>query len=249
TQPVYWRDPASGTAYQVQVEIPQSRMASIEDLQTVPANPQANSGGAATTLVGDVAEISYGAMAGEYDRYNQQRMVTITANIAGRDLGSVANEVNAALQRAGEAPRGVTVSVRGQVPPMNQTLSGLQLGLLLAVGAIFLLLVANFQSVRVALVILSTIPAVVTGVAVALWITGTTLNVQSFMGAIIAIGGSVGNAILLVTVGEQKRQQGMEADAAAMEGASSRLRPILMTTMAMIAGMIPMALALGEGGE
>src|SRR5262249_33792032 len=111
TQPVYWRDPASGTAYQVQVEIPQSRMASIEGLQHVPANRQANAGGAATTLVGDVAEISYGAMAGEYDRYNQQRMVTITANIAGRDLGSVANEVNAALQRAGEAPRGVTVSV------------------------------------------------------------------------------------------------------------------------------------------
>ena len=156
-------------------------------LQSVPANPRANSGGATTTLVGDVAEISYGTMAGEYDRYNQQRMVTITANIAGQDLGSVANEVNAAIQRAGEAPRGVTVNVRGQVPPMNQTLSGLQLGLLLAVVVIFLLLVANFQSVRVALVVLSTIPAVVTGVAVALWITGTTLNVQSFMGAIMAI--------------------------------------------------------------
>ncbi len=249
TQPVYWRDSASGTAYQVQVEIPQLRMASIEDLQSVPANPQANSGGAATTLVSDVAEISYGAMAGEYDRYNQQRMVTITANIAGKDLGSVANEVNAAIARAGEVPRGVTVNVRGQVPPMNQTLSGLQLGLLLAVGAIFLLLVANFQSVRVALVILSTIPAVVTGVAVALWITGTTLNVQSFMGAIMAIGVSVANAILLVTFAEQKRREGMEADAAALEGAGSRLRPILMTSMAMIAGMIPMALALGEGGE
>jgi multidrug efflux pump subunit AcrB len=249
TQPVYWRDPASGTAYQVQVEIPQSRMASIEDLQSVPANPQMNSGAETTTLVGDVAEIGYGTMAGEYDRYNQQRMVTITANIAGRDLGSVANEVNAAIARAGEAPRGVTVNVRGQVPPMNQTLSGLQLGLLLAVVVIFLLLVANFQSVRVSLVVLSTIPAVVAGVAVALWITGTTLNVQSFMGAIMAIGVSVANAILLVTFAEQKRREGMEADAAAMEGASGRLRPILMTSMAMIAGMIPMALALGEGGE
>ena len=249
TQPVYWRDPASGTAYQVQVEIPQSRMASIEDLQSVPANPQANSGGAATTLVGDVAEINYGAMAGEYDRYNQQRMVTITANIVGQDLGSVANEVNAALQRAGEVPRGVTVNVRGQVPPMNQTLSGLQLGLLLAVVAIFLLLVANFQSVRVALVVLSTIPAVVTGVAVALWITRTTLNVQSFMGAVMAIGVSVANAILLVTFAEQKRRDGMEAESAVLEGAGSRLRPILMTSVAMIAGMLPMALAIGEGGE
>ncbi len=245
TQPVYWRDPASGTAYQVQVEIPQSLMTSIEDLKSIPAVP----GGATKTMVGDVAEISYGTMAGEYDRYNQQRMVTITANIAGQDLGSVASEVNAALQRAGEAPRGVTVNVRGQVPPMNQTLSGLQLGLLLAIVVIFLLLVANFQSVRVALVILSTIPAVVTGVAIALWITGTTLNVQSFMGAIMAIGVSVANAILLVTFAEQKRREGMEAAAAAMEGAGSRLRPILMTSMAMIAGMIPMALAIGEGGE
>jgi multidrug efflux pump subunit AcrB len=249
TQPVYWRDPASGTAYQVQVEIPQARMASIEDLQSVPANPQANSGSETTTLVGDVAEISYGTMAGEYDRYNQQRMVTITANIIGQDLGSVANEVNVAIARAGEAPRGVTVNVRGQIPPMNQTLSGLQLGLLLAIVAIFLLLVANFQSIRVSLVVLSTIPAVVAGVAVALWVTGTTLNVQSFMGAIMAIGVSVANSILLVTFAEQKRREGMDADAAAMEGASSRLRPILMTSMAMIAGMIPMALAIGEGGE
>jgi multidrug efflux pump subunit AcrB len=176
-------------------------------------------------------------------------MVTITANIAGKDLDSVAKQVNAAIARAGEALRGVTVSVRGQVPPMNQTLSGLQSGLLLAIVVIFLLLVANFQSVRVALVVLSTIPAVVTGVSVALWITRTTLNVQSFMGAIMAIGVSVANAILLVTFAEQKRREGMEADEAALEGASSRLRPILMTSQAMIAGMIPMALAIGEGGE
>ena len=245
TQPVYWRDPTSGQAYQVQVEIPQSRMASIEDLQSIPAIP----GSMTKTMVGDLADISYGTMAGEYDHYNQQRMVTITANIAGKDLGSVAGEVNDAIARAGEAPRGVTVNLRGQVPPMNQTMSGLQWGLLLAIVVIFLLLMANFQSVRVSLVILSTIPAVITGVVVALWIAGTTLNVQSFMGAIMAIGVSVANAILLVTFAEQKRREGMEAHAAAMEGAGGRLRPILMTSMAMIAGMIPMALAIGEGGE
>src|SRR5581483_4342026 len=233
-QPVYWRDPASGTAYQVQVEIPQSRITSIEDVQSIPVM---NSNGGARAMAGDVAEISYGTTPGEYDRYNQQRMITITANIAGKDLGSVAGEVASAIGRAGEAPRGVTVSVRGQVPPMQQTLSGLRLGLLLAVVVIFLLLAANFQSVRVALVILSTIPAVVTGVAVALWVTGTTLNVQSFMGAIMAIGVSVANAILLVTFAEQRRREGLESEAAAMEGAGSRLRPILMTSMAMIAGM------------
>jgi multidrug efflux pump subunit AcrB len=132
---------------------------------------------------------------------------------------------------------------------MQQTQSGLQIGLLLAIATIFLLLTANFQSLRLALVILSMIPAVIAGVVIALWLTGTTLNVQSFMGAIMAIGVSVANAILLVTFAEQRRLEGAESYAAAAEGAKSRLRPILMTSFAMIAGMIPMALAIGEGGE
>ncbi|MGH9837649.1 MAG: efflux RND transporter permease subunit [Blastocatellia bacterium] len=245
TQPVYWRDPASGTAYQVQVEIPQSRMNSIEDIQSIPVN----AANGARALAGDVAEISYGTMVGEYDRYNQQRMVTIIGNIAGKDLAGVASEVNDAIRRAGEPPRGVTVALRGQAPPMEQTLSGLRLGLLLAIAVIFLLLTANFQSVRLALAIIAMVPAVIAGVALALWLTGTTLNVQSFMGAIMAIGVSVANAILLVTFAEQRRREGMSATDAATEGARSRLRPILMTTFAMIAGMIPLALALGEGGD
>jgi multidrug efflux pump subunit AcrB len=245
TQPVYWRDPASGTAYQVQVEIPQSRINSIEDVQSIPVN--AING--AHALASDVAEISYGTAVGQYDRYNQQRMVTIIGNLAGKDLGNAASEVSAAIARAGEAPRGVRVDLRGQVPPMQQTQSGLQLGLLLAIISIFLLLTANFQSLREAAVILSMIPAVVTGVAAALWITGTTLNVQSFMGAIMAIGVSVANAILLVTFAEQRRREGLQAEVAAIEGARSRLRPILMTSFAMIAGMVPMALGIGEGSE
>jgi multidrug efflux pump subunit AcrB len=245
TQPVYWRDPASGTAYQVQVEVPQSRIASIEDVQSIPVN--ASNG--ARALAGDVAEISFGTAVGQYDRYNQQRMVTIIGNVAGADLGSAARETEAAIARAGEAPRGARVDVRGQVPPMRQTQSGLEFGLLMAIAVIFLLLVANFQSLRASLVILSMIPAVVLGVVAALWVAGTTLNVQSFMGAIMAVGVSVANAILLVTFAEQRRREGQEARAAAMVAASSRLRPILMTTFAMIAGMAPMALGIGEGGE
>jgi multidrug efflux pump subunit AcrB len=227
------------------VEVPQSRIASIEEVQGIPVNTAA--GG--RTMAGDVAEISFGSAVGQYDRYNQQRMVTIIGNIAGADLGSASRETQAAIERAGAAPRGVRVDIRGQVPPMRQTQSGLQLGLLLAVVAIFLLLVANFQSLRAALAILSMIPAVVMGVAVAQWITGATLNVQSFMGAIMAIGVSVANAILLVTFAEQRRREGQEAGAAAIQGAESRLRPILMMSFAMIAGMIPMALGIGEGGE
>ncbi|MBS1809860.1 MAG: efflux RND transporter permease subunit [Acidobacteria bacterium] len=248
TQPNYWRDPASGVAYQVQVEIPQARIASIEDIQTLPAS-SSTSGKGSTPLIGDVASLSYGTSPGEYDRYNQARMLTITGNIAGADLGSVATAVNEAIKRAGEVPRGVSVNVRGQVPAMQNTLTGLGTGLLLAIVAIFLLLAGYFQSVRVALIALSSIPAVLAGVAIALWITGTTLNVQSFMGGIMAIGVSSANAILLVTFAEQYRKQNQDAVAAALESARTRLRPILMTSLAMIAGMIPMALALGEGGE
>jgi multidrug efflux pump subunit AcrB len=132
---------------------------------------------------------------------------------------------------------------------MEQTLSGLRLGLVLAIAVIFLLLTANFQSLRLALAIILMIPAVLTGVVLTLWLTGTTLNVQSFMGAIMAIGVSVANAILLITFAEQRRRSGLNAADAVTEGARSRLRPILMTSLAMIAGMLPLALALGEGGE
>ena len=244
-QPNYWLDKKSGTAYQVQIEVPQSQMRSIEDIESIPAMQD----GSSRPLVGDVAQINYGTMPGEYDRYNQQRMITITANISGTDLGSAAQQVEAAVKRAGDPPRGVAVNIRGQIPPMRQTLFGLEIGLMVAVVVIFLMLAANFQSMRAALVSLSTVPAVLVGVAIALWITGTTLNVQSFMGTIMAIGVSVANAILLVTFAEQSRIGGESAEAAAVTGARSRLRPIVMTSLAMIAGMIPIALALGEGGE
>jgi multidrug efflux pump subunit AcrB len=245
TQPNYWRDPASGTAYQVQVEVPQSQMKSIEDIESVPAMPS----GAPRPLIGDVAQVGYGTTVGEYDRYNQQRMITITANVQGGDLGSATREVNAAIKRAGEAPKAARVDVRGQIPQLEATRSGLELGLLIAIIAIALLLTAFFQSPRVALVVLSTLPAVLAGVALALWVTRTTLNVQSFMGAIMAIGVSVSNSILLVTFAEFVRRRDGDSTEAAVSAASGRLRPILMTSLAMIAGMIPIALALGEGGE
>jgi multidrug efflux pump subunit AcrB len=247
TQPIYWGDLASGTAYQVQVEIPQSRIASIEDVQTLPVGSSTN--GKTVPLVGDVAQLSYGTMPGEVDRYNQQRMVTIIGNLSGSDLGRAASQVSQAIKRAGDAPRGVTVAMRGQVPAMQETLTGLGTGLVLAIVAILLLLAGYFQSPRVALIALSAIPAVLTGVAISLWLTRTTLNVQSFMGGIMAVGVSSANAILLVSFAEQARKEGATALDAALSGASSRLRPILMTSLAMIAGMLPMALALGEGGE
>jgi multidrug efflux pump subunit AcrB len=235
--PNYWADPNTGIAYQVQVEIPQHRMSSVQDVLNVPVMQ----GGAPRPLLGDVATVSQQTAIGEYTRYNQQRMITLTANVHGTDLGRASDAVFAAVSRAGDPPGGVTVSVRGQVAPMQQTLDGLQAGLGLAIVAIVLLLTAYFQSFTIALVVIGTIPAVIAGVAVSLLITGSTLNVQSFMGAIMAIGVAVANAILLATFAEQFRQQGAGAVEAARRGATSRLRPILMTTFAMIAGMIPVA--------
>src|SRR3954452_8796174 len=178
-----------------------------------------------------------------------QRMLTLSANISGEDLGRSAARVQQAISDTGEPPARVNVTVRGQVQPMAEMFGSLRLGLVMAVGVILLLLAANFQSFRLSLAVGLTIPAVIAGVVLALSLTRTTLNIQSFMGAIMAIGVAVANAILLVTFAERSRVQGREPWEAAIEGARSRLRPILMTSFAMLAGMIPMALGLGEGGE
>jgi multidrug efflux pump subunit AcrB len=245
TTPIYWGDPNSGVAYQIQVQIPKAQMNSLEGIRNIPVGNR----GSTPILLRSVADVSNGTAVGQYERYNMQRMVTLTANIEGGDLGHVAQQVTRAIAAAGDPPAGVSIALRGQVTPMDQMLGGLQTGLLLSVVVIFLLLAANFQSLRLALVVVSCAPAVVAGVVLALWVTGTTLNVQSFIGAIMAIGVAVANAILLVTFAERSRIDGLSAAEAAVDGAQSRLRPILMTSLAMIAGMLPMALGLGESGE
>jgi len=243
--PNYWADARSGVAYQVQVQVPQSDVSSVQDVEHIPVTQ----GAASHPLMGDVAQVGYGTVVGEYHRLNGQRMVTLTANISGEDLGRVATELDSAIKRAGDVPRGVKVTIRGQIGPMKQTLANLGVGLLLAVLVIYLLLAANFQSLNLAFAVLSTVPAVVCGVLFGLLVTGTSLNVQSFMGAIMAIGVAVANAILLVTFAEEHRRAGNTATEAAFHGAKTRMRPILMTSMAMIAGMVPMALGIGEGSQ
>lgn len=245
TDPNYWRDPASGNAFQIQVEIPQHRMASTDDLANLPVmnNRQAR------PVLGDLATIERGKTFGQVERYNMQRVISITANIHGKPLGDVEREIQTAIDRAGKPPRGVTVNIRGQVPPLRETLTGLQTGLLIAIAAIFLLLTANFQSFRMALAIVLTLPAVVAGALIALKVTGGTLNVQSFIGAIMATGIATANSILLVTFANLAFREGRTAADAALEGARGRLRAVLMTALAMIAGMVPMALGIGEGSE
>ena len=241
----YWADPRSGIGYQVQVDIPEQRMNSLEEIRNLPI---ARRSGQQIDLR-NLAAVTESTALGEYDRYNMQRMLTLSANIVGEDLGRAAESVRQAISAAGNPPERVKVTVRGQVQPMIDMFGGLRSGLLIAVGVILLLLTANFQSFRLAAAVTLTIPAVVAGVAIMLWLTHTTLNIQSFMGAIMAIGVAVANAIMLVTFAERSRIEGREPAVAALEGASTRLRPILMTSAAMIAGMIPMAIGLGEGGE
>jgi multidrug efflux pump subunit AcrB len=242
--PSYWADPRTGIAFQVQVEVPQPRMTSLEDLRAVPISAEGGS-----PALGDVARIENSTIVGEYDRFNGQRMVTLSANLAGEDLGRVAAQVDEAIARAGAPPRGASVSVRGQIAPLRDTVRNSGIGVLVAVVVIFLLLAANFQSVRLAAVVVSTVPAVLTGVVLMLLVTRTTINVQSFMGAIMAIGVAVANAILLVTFAEQSRRRGDNQAEPAIAAAHARMRPVLMTSAAMIAGMTPMALAIGEGAE
>jgi multidrug efflux pump subunit AcrB len=243
TQPVYWAG-ANGVSYQVQVEVPQRQMNSIEDVDNVPiAGVQGHS-----VRVRDVASVQAGTIIGEYDRYDMTRLVTVTANVEGESLGTAAAAVRSALRALGNPPPKVSVTLRGEVQPMSELLGGLQQGLLLSVLVVFLLLLANFQSWQLALASIAGIPAVVGGIALLLWLTHTTLNLESFMGAIMAVGVAVANAILLVTFAERARMAGQTALDAAVSGAVSRLRPILMTSLAMTAGMLPMAVGAGQGG-
>jgi multidrug efflux pump subunit AcrB len=241
TVPNYWADPKSGQSYSLQVQVPQTMMSSIEDLRNLPVS---GAGGAAVPLR-NLAKVSEGSVIGQYDRYNMSRTVSIIANLHDQPLGAAAKEVEKVMAD-NPAPAGVSVALRGQVPPMKELQSGLQTGLLIAIVTIFLLLVANFQSLRLAVIVLTTIPAALLGVVLALKLTGTTVNIQSFMGAIMAVGVAVANAILLVTFAHRAQLGGMNKRDAALESATTRLRPILMTSLAMIAGMVPMALARSQ---
>ncbi|RCR67471.1 efflux RND transporter permease subunit [Larkinella punicea] len=245
TQPLYWLDKASGNSYQVQVEYPQFRMNSPDQLEQLPVASNTDR----RIYLRDVADWKKLNTVGEYDRLNQQRYVTLTANLQGKDIGGAVRDLNQVIHNLGELPQGVKITLRGQAELLAQTLSELSLGLALAVVAIFLLLAAAFQSFGLSLVVLSMLPAVLAGALSLLFLTGNTLNIQSFMGCIMAIGVAVANAILLVTNAETLRQHSQPPKNLGFAAARSRLRPILMTSLAMIVGMIPMAIGLGEGGQ
>jgi multidrug efflux pump subunit AcrB len=243
--PMFWRDAKNGLAYQVQVQVPQGEINSLDAVGNIPVKTGNYSG----PLVRDVAGVTFGTIPGELDHYNMRRVVSISANLGGDDLGRATRDVQTAIDKLGPPPRGVRVNIRGQVPTMKETFAALSVGVGIAIVAILIMLVSYFQSVRLALVIISVVPAILSGAVTALALTHTTINVQSFMGAIMAVGVGVANAILVIVFAEEKRQGGLSARSAALTGASARLRPVLMTSIAMIAGMVPMALGMSEGGD
>jgi multidrug efflux pump subunit AcrB len=242
----YWADPKTGIDYQVEVLVPAPRMNSPEQVETVPlrmVNPDLN------LMIRDVASVGQGTMPGEIDRTTMQRYVSITANVEGEDLGRAARQIEQAIAAAGQPPKGVRVETRGQVTPMNQMFTSLGIGLGIAVLVILVLLTAYFESPRLALASVSAVPGVLCGVVAMLLLTGTTLNIESFMGTIMCIGVSVSNSVMLVTFIDKEWREGKVVPAAARAGAQDRLRPILMTACAMTVGMVPMAMALEQGSE
>jgi multidrug efflux pump subunit AcrB len=244
TEKNQWLDEKVAYTYQVQVQVPEYNMTAINDLKEIPLVK-----GQPRPVLADVATFSTTEMPGEFDRAGPRRFVTVSANISGKDLGTATAAVQNAIKETGTPPKGLITELKGASSLLVETLGSLQNGLMIAVVVIFLLLAANYQSFKLSLVVLTTIPAVIAGALIALLLTGATLNLQSYMGMIMSTGVSVANAILIVTNAEKLRGEYRDARKAAIVSAGIRLRPILMTSLAMVAGMIPMASGLGEAGD
>ena len=245
TEKNLWIDPRIGLAYNVQVEVPEAQMASVESIGEISVARDS-----LRPVLSDVASITPSRSYGEADNVGATPTLSLTANIHDIDLGNAVSKVRSAIASLGDPPRGVTVEMKGLSETLQETLASLQSGLLVALAVIFLMLSANFQSFRLSLCVLTTAPAVVTGSLLLLLACGSTLNLQSYMGIIMSVGVSIANAVLLVTNAEEVRlSNGGDALKAAREAAALRLRPILMTSLAMIVGMIPMAVGHGEGGD
>ncbi|MGC8642255.1 MAG: efflux RND transporter permease subunit, partial [Isosphaeraceae bacterium] len=242
----YWVDVKTGFDYLVQIQIPPLRMEKPEDVEILPLE-SVNS--VVNLMVRDVAKVHRGVRPGELDRDMSQRYITLVANVEGEDMGRASRQVAKAIAAAGEPPRGVRVEPMGQLPPMIEMFKALGIGLAVAVFVIFVLLTAYFQSARLALISVGAVPGVLAGIATILYFTGTSLNIESFMGSIMSLGVSVSNSVLLVAFMDEYWKGGASSSDAAVVGAGDRVRPILMTACAMTVGMVPMALALERGSQ
>jgi len=244
TEKNVWLDETSNLSYAVQVQVPENQVTSIDELGELPILRNQS-----RPVLSDVVTFEQDTTYGEADNLGALPSLSVTANLRGTDLGTATADVKKALQGLGEIPRGMVIEPIGLSLVLTETLDNLQSGLLVAIVVIFLMLSANFQSFKVSAVVLTAVPAVILGALGMLLITGSTLNLQSYMGIIMSVGVSIANAVLLITNAEQLRLHNGDALVSAREAAALRLRPILMTTVAMVVGMIPMAIGHGQGGD
>jgi multidrug efflux pump subunit AcrB len=251
TAPAFWLNPQNGVVYNVAVQTPQYRVDTLDALLNIPvAGAQGSAAGAAPQLLGNLAVARPGQSLPIVSRYNIAPVVDLYVSVQGTDLASVARQVSDEVERIRpRLPRGSQVAIRGQVETMQSSFAGLLIGLVMAIVLVYLLIVVNFQSWIDAAIIIAALPAALAGIAWMLFITGTTLSVPALTGAIMTVGVATANSILLVDFARARRLQGAPILTAALEGGATRIRPVLMTALAMIIGMIPMALGLGEGGE
>jgi multidrug efflux pump subunit AcrB len=245
--PNYWLDPATGVSYRIAVQTPEYRIASMEELR---ATPLASSHGKTPQLLSNLADFERSTTQIAFSHYNVQPVLDIYAGVQDRDLDSVASEVDKIVNDArAKLPRGSTIQVRGQMETMRESFVGLAGGMILAIALVYLVMAINFQSWLDPVIILTALPGAFAGIIWSLYVTQTTINVPSLMGAIMSVGVATANSILLVTFANQRMAEGITAREAALSAAVTRLRPVLMTAGAMILGMLPLSLGLGEGGE
>jgi len=248
--PNFWLDPKNGVNYNVNVQVPQHVVDSVGELVSTPLTANQIDGATRPPqFLGNVASVQQAVEPAALDHYTVQRVIDVNAGVSGRDLGSSSSAVQRAIDSIGELPRGVEVVIRGQSQAMRESFGSLELGLVLAVILVYLLMVSSYQSWLEPFIIMLAVPGALAGVLWMLVATGTTVNVESMMGAIMAVGVGVANGNLVITFANELREDGYSPAAAAIEAATIRLRPVLMTALAMILGMLPMALAIGEGSE
>lgn len=244
--PNYWLDPKKGVNYLVAVQVPQYKIDSVDALQNTPIGSGPNS----QQLLSNLATIGRGTAMQVVNHYNVQPVYDIYANNQDRDLGGISRDVNQIVNKfKSTLSRGNSIVVRGQVDTMNSSFIGLGAGLVFAIVLVYCLMVVNFQTWLDPLIIMMALPNALAGIVWILFITQTTLSVPSLMGAIMSIGVATSNSILLITFANEQRYEGKDAYGAALAAGYTRLRPVLMTALAMIVGMVPMSLGLGEGGE
>jgi CzcA family heavy metal efflux pump len=246
--PTYWLNPANGVSYSIVMQTPQHQIDSLSALQDLPVGNGGSAAGAAT--LGAIAHLERGNASALVSQYDVQPMVQIHATTQDRDLGGVAADIRKAIaDTAAELPKGSNVEMLGQVRTMERAFSGLLFGLLGAVVLIYLLIVVNFQSWTDPAVIVAALPAALAGIVWMLFATHTTLSVPALTGAIMCMGVATANSVLVITFARERLEEVKDATAAALEAGYVRFRPVLMTALAMVIGMLPMALGLGEGGE